>query len=72
MTNSTQALVLGLFLLAWVSLAAILAAAPALYDQVLSLPRGAREAEVGFGVALAAFLVLLGIGVVRRWRWTSG
>jgi hypothetical protein len=65
----TQALVLGFFLLAWVSLAVILAAAPETYDHVLRLPAGSRAAELGFLGVLTGFLVLLGVGVLRRWRW---
>ena len=69
MPNRTQGLVLGFFALAWLSLAAILVLAPDVYDQVLNLPPRAPGAHVGFLLALAAFLVLLGTGVVRRWRW---
>ena len=71
MANRTQLLVLGFFLLVWVSLVAILAMAPAVYDQALRLPPGEhRPAELAFLVALSAFIALLGIGVLRRWRWT--
>jgi hypothetical protein len=69
--NRTQALVLGFFVLLWAGLVAILAAAPAVYDQALRLPPGEhRPAELAFLVALSAFIALLGIGVLRRWRWT--
>jgi hypothetical protein len=69
--NRTQALVLGFFLLLWASLVAILAAAPAVYDQALRLPPGEhRSAELAFLAALSAFIALLAIGVLRRWRWT--
>jgi hypothetical protein len=69
--NRTQALVLGFFLLLWASLVAILAAAPAVYDQALRLPPGEhRPAELAFLAALSAFIALLAIGVLRRWRWT--
>ena len=71
MANRTQALVLGFFVLLWAGLVAILAAAPAVYDQALRLPPGEhRPAELAFLVALSAFIALLGIGVLRRWRWT--
>ena len=67
--NRTQALLLGFLLVAWTSLVAILAAAPETYDEVLRLPAGSRAAELGFLGALSAFLVLLGIGILRCWRW---
>src|SRR5919108_1037223 len=71
MVNRTQGLVLGFFVLAWASLVAILAAAPEVYEQSLGLPRGGdRPVAAVFLAALSAFLVLLGTGVVGRWRWT--
>ena len=71
MVNRTQVLVLGFLLLAWTSLLIILAAAPAVYDQALRLPTGDRRtAEIGFLAAISGFIALLGVGVVRRWRWT--
>ena len=71
MANRTQLLVLGFFLLVWASLVAILVAAPAVYDQALRLPPGDRRAaELAFLAALSAFIALLAIGVLRRWRWT--
>ena len=70
MVNRTQALVLGFLLTAWLSLLAILVAAPATYDQALRLPRGSRAAEVGLLVGLSAFIALIAVGVLRRWRWT--
>src|SRR6266508_3313834 len=71
MVNRTQAVVLGFFLLAWVSLLVILAAAPEVYDQALRLPTGDRRLlELGFLAALSGLIAVLAIGVVRRWRWT--
>ncbi|MBJ7598655.1 MAG: hypothetical protein DLM67_16395 [Candidatus Nephthysia bennettiae] len=67
--NRTQALVLGFSLLAWLSLLGILFAAPEVLDGALRLPVGNRPAEFGFLVALSAFLALLAVGVVSRWRW---
>ena len=62
---------LGFLALAWVSLVAILALAPDIYDQALRLPPGdPRPAELGFLSALSAFIAALGVGVLRRWRWT--
>jgi hypothetical protein len=71
MANRMRVMVLGFFLIAWLSLVAILATAPEVYDQTLKLPAGNRRAgEIAFLAAISAFLTLLGIGVVRRWRWT--
>ena len=42
-----------------------------MYEQRLrSLPGAQRIVEIVFVVALTAFIVLLSIGVLRRWRWT--
>lgn len=69
--NRTQQLVLGFFVLAWVALIAILAAAPEVYEQLLRLPGGEPKLPMlAFLTALSTFLMLLGVGVVRRWRWT--
>jgi hypothetical protein len=68
--NRTQALVLGFVVLAWLSIVVIVAVAPEVVDAQLKLsPGGGRPAELAFLVALSAFLALLGLGVVRRWRW---
>src|SRR5215213_520499 len=67
--NRTQALVLGFFLVVWVSLLAILMAAPEVYDQALSLPGDGGGAEIAFLAALTGFIMLLAVAVVRRWRW---
>ena len=70
MINRVQALVLGFLLMAWISLVVILVAAPELYERRLrSLPGAQRIVEIVFVVALTAFIVLLSIGVLRRWRW---
>ena len=69
--NRTQGLVLGFFALAWASLVAILIATPEVYDQALRLSASNRRLfELAFLAALTIFLILLGVGVVRRWRWT--
>ena len=69
--NRTQALVLGFFLLVWAGLVALLAAAPEVYAQTLKLSDGDRRpAELALLAALSAFIALLGLGVLRRWRWT--
>ena len=70
MINRVQALVLGFLLMAWISLVVILVAAPEVYERRLrSLPGALRVVEIVFVVALTAFIVLLSIGVLRRWRW---
>ena len=69
MVNRTQALVLGFFLMALASLLVILLAAPEVYDQALRLPGTGRATEIAFLAALTAFITLLAVGVVRRWRW---
>lgn len=69
--NRTQQLVLGFSVLACVALIAILAAAPEVYEQLLRLPGGEPKLPMlAFLTALSTFLMLLGVGVVRRWRWT--
>jgi hypothetical protein len=70
MVNRTQALVLGFFLVALVSLLVIMVAAPEVYGQALRLPGDRRVAEIAFLAALSGFIAVLGVGVVRRWRWT--
>ena len=53
------------------SLVVIRAAAPEVYDQALRLPPNwPGWVGTAFLVALAAFIVLLAVGVLRRWRWT--
>jgi len=70
MINRVQALVLGFLLMAWISLVVILVAAPEVYERRLrSMPSALRVVEIIFVLALTAFIVLLSIGVLRRWRW---
>jgi hypothetical protein len=69
MINRTQALVLWFVLAAWLSLIVILVAAPEVYDEALPALGQRRAVEIAFLVLLSAFLGLLGIGVLRRWRW---
>ena len=65
--NRTQALVLGFFALVWASLVVLFAAAPEVYYRAMKL----SSAGVGllFLVGVSAFIALLGVGVLRRWRW---
>jgi hypothetical protein len=54
-----------------VVLIGILALAPGTYDEALSLPAGGGlSAELVFLATLSAFIGLLSVGVIRRWRWT--
>ena len=69
--NRMQKIMLGFFIVVWISLVVILVAAPEVFEQALRLPaNNGRMFELSFLVALAAFLVFLGFGVVRRWRCT--
>jgi hypothetical protein len=68
--SRTKLLVLGFFAAAWLSFLLILAAAPAVYDNALTLgPGDHRTADIAFLAALTAFLVLLSYGVLRGSRW---
>ena len=69
--NRTQGLVLGFFVAAWAALVVILMPAPEIYHQALRLPDSQRGPwALIFLTILSAFLLLLSVGVVRRWRWT--
>lgn len=71
MVNRTQSLVLGFFALVWISLVAILLVEPGIYDSAMKLPPGGhRVADLAFLGAISAFILLLVVGVLRRWRWT--
>jgi purine-cytosine permease-like protein len=69
MINRTQALVLWFVLVGWLSLIVILVAAPEVYDEALPALGHRRAVEIAFLVLLSAFLGLLAVGVLRRWRW---
>ena len=70
MINRTQGLVLGFFVLAWVMLAVILVFSQGVREMTLRrMPGSGTPATVAFLAALLAFLAVLGVGVVRRWRW---
>ena len=66
--NRTQALVLGFFILVWASLVVLFAVAPEVYYRALKL--SSAGAGLLFLIGISAFIALLGIGVLRRWRWT--
>jgi len=65
--NRTQALVLGFFVLVWASLVVLFAVAPEVYYRAMKLP--SVGAGLLFLVGISAFIALLGVGVLRRWRW---
>ena len=69
--NRTQGLVLAFGVAAWVSLVIIVAVAPEMLVGTLRLPPSEQRGVGGaFLLAISAFLVLPGVGVVRAWRWT--
>jgi hypothetical protein len=65
--NRTQALVLGFFALVWATLVVLFAVAPEVYYQAMKL--SSAGAGLLFLVGVSAFIALLGVGVLRRWRW---
>ena len=72
--NRTKVLVLSLFAVYWVFVAALLVVARDVYDRLLSqavrLPGNQRPAEIGTLLVLTALFALFSIGVIRSWRWT--
>lgn len=67
--NRTQALVLGFFVVVVLSVVVIRLAVPAVYEQAMGVPADNRVLVLAFPVALGCLLVLLGMGVLWRWRW---
>jgi hypothetical protein len=65
--NRTQALVLGFFGLVWATLVVLFTVAPEVYYQAMKLP--STGADLLFLVGISAFIALLVVGVLRRWRW---
>ena len=62
---------LGFFVGVILALVGILTFAPDIYGGVLHPPaQAATSLEIEFLAALIAFIALLGVGVLRRWRWT--
>jgi hypothetical protein len=69
-TNRTQRLVLGFVVLALIALVTILLIAPEIYDSTLNLGPGPHLLpDLAFLIAISAFIALLAVGVLRRWRW---
>ena len=61
---------LGFFLVVLASLVVIRVGAPDVYDQALRFPASWPSwAGIAFLVTLAAFIALLAVGVLQRWRW---
>ena len=65
--NRTQALVLGFFLVVWATLVVLFAVVPGDYYRAMDL--SSAGAGLLFLVGISAFIALLGVGVLRRWRW---
>jgi hypothetical protein len=66
----TQALVLGFFVFAWISLLVFLPADPEIYDGAMKLPPAPhRLADLAFLGAISVWIAFLSVGVLRRWRW---
>ena len=69
-TNRTQRLVLGFFAVVWIAAAAILVTSPDIYEGTLNLGPGAHVvADLAFLISISALITLVGIGVLRQWRW---
>ena len=69
--NRTQLMVLVFFVCVWIGLVAITVFSLDVYSQTLkSAPGDIRLVEVLFLTALSIVLIVLGVGVLRRWRWT--
>jgi len=67
--NRTQALVLGFCAAAWLTLIVILVAAPDVLTGAGKPLPASPAVEWAFLTAITALLGILGVGVVRRWRW---
>ena len=69
-TNRTQRLVLGFFAVVWITSVAILITSPGIYDGTLNLGPGVHVvADLAFLILISVLITLVGIGVVKRWRW---
>jgi hypothetical protein len=69
LVNRTQQLVLGFVVLAWLALVVILLVSPQIYDRLLAGNAQRRMVDLGLLAVLSGLLALLGLAVVRRWRW---
>jgi fucose 4-O-acetylase-like acetyltransferase len=68
--NRSQGLVLAFFVFVVVALVAILIYAPDVYGSTLRpLGQASVAVEIGFLFSLVAFISLLALAVIRRWRW---
>jgi multisubunit Na+/H+ antiporter MnhG subunit len=64
-------MVLAFFASAWLSLLVILLAAPDVYARALGTGgAGVSGPELLFLAVIVILLAVLGLGTVRRWRWT--
>ena len=71
MLNRTQGIVLLFFILVWVALLTIVALSPDIFDKTLrQFPfADGRTVQLAFIGTLSIFLIVISIGVGRRWRW---
>lgn len=69
MVNRSQALVLGFTAAAWLLLLVLLWLDPSIYASALRPLSSSPWTDLIFVAILTAFLALLAIGIIRRWRW---
>ncbi len=68
--NRTQQVVLGFVILVWLVLLVVLLLAPRILDRSLRQTEAPQQLiDLGVLAALTSLLGLLGLAVVRRWRW---
>ena len=69
-TNRTQRVVVGFFAFVWLAFVMILITAPQIYDATLTLGPGDHHLqEMALLISLSALIMVLLVGVIRRWRW---
>ena len=62
---------MGFLAFALISLVSILVIEPEIYDSTLNLGPGSHLIpNLAFLIAISALVAFLGVGVLRRWRWT--
>jgi hypothetical protein len=67
--NRSQALVLAFFGLVWVVLGLILLFEPRIYLDTLGASSARAPIAIAFFSAISGLIVVLIVGVLRRWRW---
>ena len=66
----TQLLVIGFLAVAWLSIVALIGAAPDVFDEALRLGKASAATRWGTLGLITGVIGLLTVGVIRRWRWT--